>query len=522
MFSMIGRRMLLIFACLAAFLTASTATAQNATVTNPPVLILYENAGQYGWLGEMYSLQLQNLLSHFEAVVTRKPASTYVQGDLEKFQATFYVGAVWNSQPLAPVFLSDLAATTKTVVWTGVNIWQVAWDPVTYAYVPAFEQKYGYQVLGFSSDPHPSVIYKNTTLKKDPWDQSLTHIAVTDATKAKVWAVCLDAAGTQWPYIVQSGNFWLICDMPMVSTTFSNRSLAFADLLHDMMGIPHAVNHRAFLRIEDVSPDADVTQLAAVRAKLKQLAIPFNLSLVPEYRDWFGLYNGGVPEFINLAKTGKFTTEIKNLVAAGGQILQHGTTHQLDGFKNPYSGVSTEDYEFYRTTIDSAGWLSLIGPVTGDSATWANTRVLEGQKLIKNAGLNPVGWLTPHYLASSVDYGVFAKLYPFACDRAIMFVNNATGQTQALELNSPFIYRDVYGMLHMPETIGYIEPDGWYSEPPSLPADLVERAKAVLVVRDGWAGCYFHWYLTPTYLDQLVPQLKTLGFQFVPLNATLK
>ena len=74
----------------------------------------------------------------------------------------------------------------------------------------------------------------------------------------------------------------------------------------------------------------------------------------------------------------------------------------------------------------------------------------------------------------------------------------------------------------MPETIGYVEPDGWYSEPPSLPADMVERAKAVLVVRDGWAGCYFHWYLTPTYLDQLVPQLKTLGFQFVPLNATLK
>ena len=215
MFGPARRTVILIFACLVAIFAAPTAPAQNATVSNPPILILYQNEGQYGWLGEMYSLQLENLLAHFDAVVTRKPASTYVQGDLEKFHATFYVGAVWNSQPLAPVFLTDLAATTKTVVWTGVNIWQAAWDPATYAYLPAFEQRYGYQVLGFSGDSHPNVTYKNVTLKKDPWDQGLTHIAVTDATKAKVWAVCTDSAGVQWPYIVQSGKFWLVCDMPM-------------------------------------------------------------------------------------------------------------------------------------------------------------------------------------------------------------------------------------------------------------------------------------------------------------------
>jgi len=511
-----------VIVCLAALITMSNLPAQNATITSPPILILYENEGVGGWMGEMYSLQLQNLLGHFDAAVTRKPISSYVQGDLQKFQTTFYVGAVWNSKPLDAAFLSDLARTTQTVVWTGVNIWQAAWDPATCAYLPAFEQRYGYQVLGFSSDAHPSVIYKKTTLQKDPWDKGLTHVAVTDAHKAKVWAVCVDSAGKLWPYIIQSGKFWLVCDMPMVSTTFANRSLAFADLLHDMLGIPHSENHRAFLRIEDVAPNADVAQLEAIRTKIESLAIPFNVSLIPEYRDWFRVRKGGGPNYLDLTKDGTITPELKKLVQSGGQILQHGTTHQMDEFKNPYSGISGDDYEFYRVTVGANGMLSLLGPVPGDSSSWANARVLEGQNVIKNAGLNPVGWLTPHYLASPADYGVFANLYPFACDRAVFFVEDVAGKTQVLELNSPYIYRDTYGILRMPETIGYIEPDSSSSQPTGQPADLVARAKALLVVRDGWAGCYFHWYLDPTYLDQFIPQIKAMGYQFVPLDATLK
>jgi len=245
--------------------------------------------------------------------------------------------------------------------------------------------------------------------------------------------------------------------------------------------------------------------------------------MIPRYRDWSGIYNNGIAETVKVTANSTFTKEMKLWVQTGGQVLQHGTTHQIDGLMNPYTGVSGDDYEFYRVTADAEGRLTLVGPLTGDSTTWARNRVINGQNILKNAGFNPVGWLTPHYLASSTDYKVFASLYPFACDRAIFFFPDGQGVTQATELNSPYIYRDTYGLKRIPESIGYIDPVGWYElQPPTLSGDLIKRAKALKVVRDGWAGFYFHWYLDPTELGKTITGLKGLGYQFVPLNGALK
>ena len=40
--------------------------------TNAPtgLLVLHDNEGQFGWLGDIYSLHLQNLLSHWLEVMT--------------------------------------------------------------------------------------------------------------------------------------------------------------------------------------------------------------------------------------------------------------------------------------------------------------------------------------------------------------------------------------------------------------------------------------------------------------------
>jgi len=77
----------------------------------------------------------------------------------------------------------------------------------------------------------------------------------------------------------------------MVSTTFENRSLAFADLLHDMLGIDHAESHRAYFRVEDVSRGSEAADLQALRTTLAGLGVPFVVSVIPEYRDWLGYYN---------------------------------------------------------------------------------------------------------------------------------------------------------------------------------------------------------------------------------------
>lgn len=490
----------------------------------PNILVLYDNSGEFAWLGKMYSLKLQNLLSHFDAKVTRKPLGQYVAGDVALYDASFYIGSTWSETALPARIKTDLDANTRPFVWMGVNIWRYAWNMRTYAPDAQFTQKYGFQLLNYSEENHPLVIYKNTELKKEFWDPGLSRVQVVDPGKVKVHATCLDAGGTSWPYILQSGKFWFVADTPMLSTTFENRSLAFTDLLHDMLGIQHAESHRAYFRVEDISRGSDLQELRVLRETLLGLQVPFLVSVIPEYRDWMGYYNNGVPETLRVTATSELAQELKLWVQAGGQILQHGTTHQIDGLLNPYTGVSGDDYEFYRITVNASGVINYVGPVANDSTTSARNRVVRGQNLLKTAGLNPIGWLTPHYIASAADYKALAGLYPFACDRAIFFVTDSLGKTQPDELNSPFIYRDTYGLKRIPETIGYIDPagDGNAEGIPALPEDMVKRAKALKVVRDGWAGFYFHSYLNPSYLTQTVNGLKSLGYNFVTVNGTTK
>ena len=502
---------------IAAFLVAPV-RGYSQTAPLPPapnVLILYDDTGTWGWLGGMYALKLENLLAHFESKITKKPLGQYLIGDLAKYDATFYLGSTYTEEALSPVFQADLNSNTKPFVWAGFNLWRYAWND------PLFTGKYGFQFLNYAPENHPKVVYKNTTLQKEVWDPGLNHIQILDPNIVKVHATAVDAVGAVWPYIVQSGNFWFVADMPVVSTSFENRSLAFADLLHDMLGINHPENHRAYFRVEDVSRESDGASLKAITTAVTALKVPFLISAIPIYRDWTGVYNNGVPVKLNLTANSTVGKELKVWVSAGGQILQHGTTHQIDGLLNPYSGVSGEDYEFYRITLDATNKISYVGPVPGDSATWAKNRILQGQNILKTAGFTPIGWLTPHYIASPVDYKVFAALYPFACDRAILFVTNSSGGTQADEFNSPFVYRDTYGIKRIPETIGYPDPNG-DDGAQVLPADLIRRAQALKVVRDGWAGFYFHWYLKPSYLSETVNGLKAIGYQFVAVDGKTK
>jgi uncharacterized protein YdaL len=501
----------------------ATVQAQPAT----SALVLYDNEGAFGWLGELYATHLESLLSHFEIPVTRKPFADYQAGDIEDYDATFYIGAVYKDTALPTAFRQELDATDKTFVWIGQNLWRYALNMGTWAPRAAFQNKYGLKFLELSYDNHPTVKYKDQFLVKDPFDQPLNRLEITDPAKVTVFGECYDSGGNPWPYIMRSGNFWVVPDMPMINTGFRSRSLVFHDMLYDMLGVSTPERHRAVLRIEDVTPSVPVETLRGLRDVLAELNIPFTISLVPEYRDYFGTYNGGEPRFLALEPGTPFAQAIQELVDIGGQVIQHGTTHQIDGELNPYDGVSGTDYEFYLMDIDADGNLIYVGPVPGQDANEVRRRVLSGHDRIKKAGFAPVGWLTPHYLGSEIAYEQFARLYPFALDRAIFFTEDNDGKTQFLELNSPYIYRDTHGIKRIPETIGYIDPQGFAPvgvqlQAPSFPPTLIDRARALKVVRNSWAGCYFHWYLNPAYLKDLVRGVQDLGFEFVPITGDLK
>ncbi|MGV7959497.1 hypothetical protein PJP14_29795, partial [Mycobacterium kansasii] len=77
----------------------------------------------------------------------------------------------------------------------------------------------------------------------DP-DVGLT--AITDTTKAQnLVSMSNPKTGEQAPYVVRSGNFWYVADLPFSYIGPRDRYLVLADMLHDMLGVNHAESHKA-------------------------------------------------------------------------------------------------------------------------------------------------------------------------------------------------------------------------------------------------------------------------------------
>jgi uncharacterized protein YdaL len=303
------------------------------------VLVLYDSAGPWGWIGQLYVQHLTNLLSHFEVPVDNKPVEQYNAGEINQYQTTIYLGVLYDN-PLPSAFKSDFLATTMTVCWLGNNLWQVAWDSSGTSYNPAFTEKFGVNFLDLDYSPWSAVNYRQVTLTRETVVPEIGRLQIVDPQKAQVLATC-STSTEEAPYITRAGNLWYVADNPMSYVTMTDRYLAFADVLHDILNISHTESHRALLRIKDVTPVADPDQLRAIANYLSSQDVPFLVCVIPEYRDPLGTFNYG--ETVSLADSPEVVNAIRYMVARGGQIVLHGLTHQYDAIANPYNGVSATD-----------------------------------------------------------------------------------------------------------------------------------------------------------------------------------
>ena len=116
--------------------------------------MLYDKTGAYGALGELYGIGAANLVSHFGSW-TAKSVAAYVCGDIAKFSALIYLGSTYD-EPLSTCFLDEVAASTKPVIWSFYNLWQLA----TRMGDVAFIAKYGFSSLGLDFSAVAEVRYK--------------------------------------------------------------------------------------------------------------------------------------------------------------------------------------------------------------------------------------------------------------------------------------------------------------------------------------------------------------------------
>jgi uncharacterized protein YdaL len=479
-------------------------------------LVLYDTTGAYAALGELYGIGAANLASHFGSWTT-KPVVSYTCGEIASYQAVLYLGSTYD-EPLPTCLLDDVLGTTKPVVWSFYNVWQLAARAGGDA---AFSTRFGFLpgVLDFGAVAE--VRYKGQSLRRYAANAAgIMMSTVTDPTKASALAQAVRADGTTFPWATRSGTFTFVGEIPFSYMSEEDRTLVYADLLFDALAPATAERHRALVRLEDISGDTEVTKLKAIVDYLKSQNIPFGYGVVPEYRDPGGVYNGGRSQRIRLQDNKAMVTLLKDMATKGGTLVMHGQTHQWDTAINPYNRVSADDYEFYRVTENLDHTLTYQGPMPGDSVTWARGRLTNADNLFKNAGMAlPTIFEFPHYSASAADYQAVAGRFGTRWERSLYFngllSGGAVSYARIFGQLFPYVVRDVYGTKVLPENLGNIEPTMFYQYPTRFPGDIINAAQKNLVVRDGFASFYFHPFFDLSLLRDTVNGIRALGYTFV-------
>ncbi|MDB5868348.1 MAG: papd-like protein [Polaromonas sp.] len=513
--------------CAVLLFAAALAGQPAAAQTGPKTLIVYDGppGTQFAKLGLAYSIMLKNLIGHFDSNAELLPVQNYVAGKMQAYDAIFYMGAYYDN-PLPAAFLTDVMATPKTVVWFKYNLWQLAWNSA-YGFQAKFGMDFsslrGLNAAPTAANPSPgffdTIGYKSKSFVKYyafngatgavAADPDIGVTTVLNAAKASVVVpVTNPKTGETAPYVMRSGNFWYVADMPFSFIGPRDRYLVLSDLLHDMLGVNHAESHKALVRLEDVGAMVSVSAMKTLTDYLYGKRVPFSIAMIPRYMDPLGTYNGGVAQTVPLSQATNLKTSVNYALARGAEVVMHGYTHQYSSMKNPHTGVSGDDYEFWNIVANS--------PVAEDSTAWALGRLNAGKSELASNGYTPVAWETPHYHASALTSKVTPQAFSNTYQRVVYFTadkpnfNAATNKDFGVGQIFPYVIKkDYYGQRIIPESLGNIEYDIRTIDPSSnfnyTWQDIVTNAEYGKTVRDGYASFFFH----PFWLE---PEVRTPGF----------
>ena len=488
-----------------------------ALAADSTALVLYDTTGPYGWLGETYATMTANLASHF-GTWTAKPVASYAAGEVNNYTATIYIGSTYD-EPLPAAFLSDVKATTRPVVWAYDNIWQLT------SSTPTFQTDYGWMWSQFDTSVVGAVRYKGRSLTRDGANNQagIMGYSAVDPSKVQVLAEAVRSDGTTFPWAVRSRNLTYIGEIPYTYFRESDRMMVFEDLLFDALAPGTAERHRALVRLEDINPDSDPAELRRVADYLASKKVPFGFGVSPRYLDPLGAEHNGSNTTIRLSERTAVISALRYLQSKGGTMIEHGWTHQYSNVRNPYDGVSGNDFEFYRTIENADHTLNFQGPVPEDSAAWADSRLNGSANDFTAAGLTvPTIFEFPHYFASAVDYARVALKFGARWERALyprgVLTKSTPDYSRVTGQMFPYTVRDVYGTKVLPENLGNVELEPFFQYPTRFPQEIIDDAARNLVIRDGVASFYFHPFLAVRHLRQTVEGIQALGYTFVNPN----
>lgn len=540
--------------------------------------------------GRTHGLMLLNLLGHFpEFQQVIGPIELYKKGDLDRCHASFYLGSVYGNK-LSEDFLSDFKTTTRQVVWMGYNFWQLG---------PDFERIFGYKDYVFTtldytnltSDGKPGyfrdVLYKGETFYKySTWSTSTPPTTPTPAPAQTLLAAFEVAKLTNKtsdvsqvmattrhsftneviPWALKANNRFFVTELPFSFIHEADRYFIFADMLFDFLKTEPKHNAKnAVLRLEDIHAMVELNYLDEAVTILRRNNVIPHIMLIPIYRD--PLLSNVRPDDtrteVRMEAVPAFISLIQQYKTQGSVFIWHGITHQYSNIKNPFTGASGDDYEFWDSTKNT--------PVAEDSVKFVLDRFENGFNSLKLFSIAPKIWVTPHYHGSALDNVIFGQLFSWIIGRGVYSDAKISGVDTAtmnnlgsLEYNMantaseqdrlnffsklnvtvsdgvkqfgqlyPYeIYGNIYGQNVIPENLGNVQP--YLSDQVVATrnvAKILEDAKRNLVLRDVWASVFYHPFLLdpllnnentdltkPKDLERLVTGLQALGYKFISLE----
>ncbi|MEV0144966.1 MULTISPECIES: DUF2334 domain-containing protein [unclassified Nonomuraea] len=479
----------------------------------------------------MHATRAVNLVSHFGEVRV-VPTSAYRAGMLSRHPALVYVGTS-PVQRLPEGLRRDVLAARRPVLWLGGNI-----GSLTTA--DDFVKRYGWRWDGSGLVPHRApagrppgpvpvtgqgeglegvtgVRYKGALLSRDPAHGPIGTFTVVDPRRARVLAAAVTDTRRTTPWAVRSANLTYVTEVALNADSDDDRLLAVSDLLFDLLAPGTPARHRALVRLEDLGPQSDPEAIRAAGDALHRLHVPFSFGVVPVYRG--PLRDGPDRATIRLRDRPELVRALVHLLESGGTMVLHGYTHQSDGPPNPTNGESGQDFEFFRTHFGAQGQLVYDGTIRGDSAAWVEHRLDAAIAEVRAAHLPvPRVFEFPHYAASPTDYRVVAQRFAARYDRGSYFVPGWERHSPVTlymdEQLAPYVIRDVYGSVVIPESLGMVElrPS---SPDEGTPQAIVDHARAQLVVRDNVAGFFYHPFLDTDRLEDIVRRMQSMGYRFV-------
>lgn len=566
-------RAIMIAVAVAAFLAPSASAQDNLCVN-----VYHDEASEEEpGLGPINAIMLANVLGHWPQYEVRvRPIADYNSIDHEACKATIYLGTSDDTE-MPSAFLSDFFQTDKRVAWIGFGVQNL--DSKRFA--KTFRHRVSGQVT--IDDPKAKIAtffqfvsYKNSLFRKSVEQangtnegafEAMRFVSVDEKSDENVLAYLIhNKTYESIPYFLRSGSKFLVGDIPFSYMHEADRYFAFADFLFEILDEqPRRVTPLAFARTEDIHGFYERPLLEAAFDAQRSENVPISIAHIPLFMDPLDAFGLGT---IKTPKSAADVPEFLSLVEAVAKddrnaIIMHGVTHQFGETKNPHTGTSGDDYEFWDMVANR--------PVKNDSVAATLDRLALALSVFDAYKLMPRFWVTPHYHASAVNSRVFAKVFPWQVGRATYFPSSfkpsftipaaaagaslsmppvakqglddlksntwadldeksVEGQTQMF----PFeIYRDVYGQRILPETLGYLSYAT--SEQTSFirtAEDMLADARRNSVVRDYWASFFYHPYIFAAKADggvgrylgdtlelrKLLVGLKLLGYSFIGLS----